>query len=77
MLLKNITISINTSKEQRIGYSTKLKRVVQYCSKHTDVHFSELSLSLVSVRTDGEMNTPSVNVQNRLVKQAVSVIART
>ena len=45
------------------------------CSKHTDGYFGELSLPLVSVRTDGEMNTPSVNVQNRLVKQVVSVIA--
>ena len=38
------------------------RRVVQYRTKHTDGYFGELSHPLVPVRTDGEMNTPSVNV---------------
>ena len=37
-------------------------RVVQYCTKHSNGYFGESSLPLVSVRTNGEMNTPLVDV---------------
>ena len=33
----------------------------QYCTKHTDGYFGELSHPLVSVRTGGEMNTSYSN----------------